>query len=29
MVGFLGKERVDGVLVLREAVKLLKIGTTA
>ncbi|MBS5776112.1 MAG: phage major capsid protein [Finegoldia magna] len=29
MVGFLGKERVDGILVLREAVKLLKIGTTA
>lgn len=29
MVGFLGKERVDGILVLREAVKLLKIGATA
>lgn len=29
MTGFLAKERVDGVLVLREAVKLLKIGTTA
>lgn len=29
MVGFLGKERVDGILVLREAVKLLKIGGTA
>lgn len=28
MVGFLGKERVDGILVLREAVKLLKIGAT-
>ncbi|MDU2503945.1 MAG: phage major capsid protein [Peptoniphilus harei] len=29
MVGFLGKERVDGILVLKEAVKLLKIGATA
>lgn len=29
MVGFLGKERVDGILVLRDAVKLLKIGATA
>lgn len=29
MVGFLAKERVDGILVLREAVKLLKIGTGA
>ena len=29
MVGFLGKERVDGILVLREAVKLLKIGANA
>ena len=28
MVGFLGKERVDGILILREAVKLLKIGAT-
>lgn len=29
MTGFLAKERVDGVLVLKEAVKLLKIGGTA
>ncbi|WP_277219374.1 phage major capsid protein [Peptoniphilus vaginalis] len=29
MTGFLAKERVDGILVLREAVKLLKIGATA
>ena len=28
MVGFVAKERVDGKLVLPEAVQILKIGTT-